>query len=73
MTCKKCEEYKKDLEKYKRQYEMARTGLTAKDRNILIELICNEQLKHFIPKLGNNGMPEEYNILEQLKAKIRVI
>ena len=71
MTCSKCDTYKKDLEKYKRQYEQAKSGLSDDERNILIELICNEQLRHIIP---NNGyISDTYNQLEQLKAKIRTV
>lgn len=69
--CNKCNTYKKDLEKYKRKYETAKSGLTKEERNILIELLCNEQILHILPKVNDENIPEEYNVLEQLKAKVR--
>ena len=71
--CNKCDsyKYKKQSEKYKRKYEIAKSGLTKEERDILIELICNEQLKHIIPK--NEYESEQYNLLEKLKAKIKVV
>lgn len=71
MKCNKCDTYKKELEKYKQKYEIAKSGLTEEERHILIELICNEQLIHIIPKDGYES--EKYNLLEQLKAKIRTV
>lgn len=65
------ESYKKDLEKYKRKYKIAKSGLTKEERNTLIELICNEQIKHCIP--NNEHESEKYNMLEELKAKIRIM
>lgn len=71
MICSKCDTYKKELEKYKGKYEIAKSGLSDEERNILIELICNEQLIHHIPKDGY--VSDTYNTLEQLKAKIRTV
>lgn len=71
MICNKCDTYKKDLNKYKKQYELAKSGLTDDERNILIKLICNEQLLHLLPKDGY--VSDTYNQLEQLKAKIRTV
>lgn len=71
MTCSKCDTYKKELEKYKKQYEQAKSGLSDDERNILIELITNEQLIHIIPK--NEYESDTYKFLEQLKAKIRTV
>lgn len=71
MTCNNCNTYKKESEKYKKLYEQAKSGLSDDERNILIELICNEQLMHHIPKDGY--VSNTYNILEQLKAKIRTV
>lgn len=45
--------------------------LTKEDKDILIELICNEQLKHHITK--NEYESDKYSMLEELKAKIRTI
>ena len=69
--CNKCDFYKQDAEKYKELYEIAKSGLTKEERDVLIELICNEQLKHIIPK--NEYESEQYNLLEQLKAKIKKV
>lgn len=71
MTCNNCNTYKKESEKYKKLYEQAKSGLSDDERNILIELICNEQLMHHIPKDGY--VSDTYNTLEQLKAKIRTV
>lgn len=77
MTCKydtyktMCDTYKKEAEKYKKLYEQAKSGLSDDERNILIELICNEQLLHILPKDGY--VSDTYNQLEQLKAKIRTV
>lgn len=49
----------------------AKLGLSNEERDILIELICNEQIIHMIAK--NKYTSEKYSILEQLKAKIRTI
>lgn len=70
-NCSKCDTYKKDLEKYKRKYEQAKSGLSDSERNILIELITNEQIIHIIPK--NEYESDAYKFLEQLKAKIRTV
>lgn len=69
--CNKCDKYRKELDKYKSKYEIAKSGLTKEERDILIELICNEQIKHILP--NNKHESIRYNMLEQLKAKIRVI
>ena len=45
--------------------------LTKEEKDILIELICNEQTMHMITK--DKYETEKYNILEELKAKIRTI
>lgn len=71
MICNNCETLKKDLEKYKRQYEQAKSGLSEDERNIIIELITNEQLMHHIPK--DEYGSDTYIFLEQLKAKIRTV
>jgi hypothetical protein len=66
-----CEHYKKKYEKYKRKYETAKSGLTKEERDVLISLICNEQLKHLLAK--NEYESKEYGLLEQLKIKIKTI
>ena len=66
-----CDEYKKEAEKYKRKYEIAKSGLTKEERSILLELLINEQIKHLIPK--NKYESDKYKSLEELKAKIRVM
>lgn len=71
MSCSKCDSYKKELEEYKRKYEVAKSGLTKEERDILIELISNEQIKHLIAK--DKYDTDEYILLEQLKAKIRIV
>ena len=70
-TCNMCNAYKKELEKYKRKYKMAKSGLTKEEKTMLIELICNEQIINMIAK--NEYKTEKYNMLEELKAKIKVI
>lgn len=71
--CNKCDshKYKKQSEKYKRKYEIAKSGLTKEERDILVELICNEQIKNILIK--NEYDTEKYSTLEKLKAKIRVV
>lgn len=69
--CNKCNTYKKQYEKYKRKYEIAKSGLTKEEREILIGLLAHEQLKHLIPK-GRHGT-SEYKLLEELKIKVRTI
>lgn len=69
MLCNKCDSYRKELEQYKRKYEIAKSGLTKEERNILINLISNEQIKHLIAK--DKYDTDEYKHLEELKAKIR--
>ena len=71
MICNKCDTYRKELEKYKKKYELAKSGLTDFERNILIELITNEQLIHIIPK--DEYESDMYIMLEHLKAKIRTV
>ena len=76
-SCNKCDSYRKKAEKYKDKYEIAKSGLTEDERDILIELICNEQLKYCIPQRHHIPSMEReykrYNMLEELKAKIRVV
>ena len=69
-NCKNCA-IKTELEEYKRKYELAKSGLTDEERRILIEFICHEQLNHTIPTEGYKS--EKYNLLEQLKIKIRSV
>ena len=45
--------------------------LTKEEKNILLELLTNEQLKHLIPK--DEYKTERYSKLEKLKSKIREI
>ena len=71
MSCDKCDSYRKESEKYKRKYEIAKSGLTKEERNVLIELISNEQIKHLIAK--DKYDTNEYISLEELKAKIRIM
>ena len=71
MKCNKCEFYKDKSEKYKAKYEMAKSGLTKEERDILIGLICNEQTMYLIPRREYHS--DTYDILEKLKIKIRTI
>ena len=71
MSCNKCESYKKESEKYKRKYEIAKSGLTKEEKDVLINLLTNEQIKHMIP--NNKFDTKEYILLEQLKAKIKIV
>lgn len=71
VSCIKCDSYRKESEKYKRKYKIAKSGLTNEERNILISLISNEQIKHMIAK--DKYDTDEYILLEQLKAKIRIV
>lgn len=71
MTCKNCDTYKAELEKLKKKYEIAKSGLTDEERKILIEFIINKQLEHMIP--NNEYQSNKYIILEKLKAKIKKI
>lgn len=71
MSCTKCDTYKKESEKYKKEYEIAKSGLTADERNELIGLICNEQVIHIIAKGEYNS--DRYKMLEELKMKIRIM
>ena len=43
--------------------------LTIEEKDILLELITNEQLKHLIP--NNEYQTNKYSKLEALKTKIR--
>ena len=70
-SCNKCDKYRKESEKYQRKYEIAKSGLSKEERDILIELICNEQIKHMVVK--EEYQSEKYSMLEQLKAKIRIL
>lgn len=69
--CSKVNNYKKKYEKYKSKYKIAKAGLSDDERELIIELICNEQIKHMI--VNNQYESDKYNALEQLKAKIRVV
>ena len=69
--CNRCKIYKKKYEKYKAKYKIAKSGLSDEERETIIELICNEQIKHMITK--NQYESDKYNALEQLKAKIRIV
>lgn len=69
--CNKCDFNRKDAEKYKNKYEIAKSGLTKEERVILIGLIENEQVKNLIAKGEYNT--DEYVFLEQLKAKVRIV
>lgn len=71
MSCNKCETYKKESERYKRKYEVAKSGLTKEERITLIGLIENEQIKYMI--VNDKYDTDEYILLEQLKAKIRIV
>lgn len=71
MSCNKCDSYKKEAEKYKRKYEVAKSGLTKEERITLIGLIENEQIKYMIA--NDKYDTDEYILLEQLKAKIRIV
>lgn len=71
MLCNKCNTYKKQFEKYKRKYKLAKSGLTKEEREILIKLLAHEQIRHLIPR-GKHDT-NEYRILEGLKIKIRTI
>lgn len=71
MLCSKCDTYKKEADKYKRKYEIAKSGLTKEERNMLLELICNEQIKHLIA--NNRFESDRYSNLEKLKAKIKTV
>ena len=48
-----------------------KTNLTKEEKDILIELICNEQTMHMIAK--DKYDTEKYSILEELKAKLRTV
>lgn len=69
--CDKCEIYKKEADKYKRKYELAKSNLTQEERDILVELIGNEQIKHLL--VNNEYKTDKYNLLEKLKIKIKVV
>lgn len=71
-SCKSCDYYAKEAKKYKEKYKIAKkTGLSKKERDTLIELICQEQLKHMIP--NDKHESDEYIMLEKLKAKIKIV
>ena len=44
---------------------------TKKEKELLLELICNEQIKNFVVK--NQYQSDRYTELEELKVKIRSI
>ena len=50
---------------------MSELKFTKEEKNILLELICNEQTKHLIAK--DKYDTDKYIQLEQLKAKIKNI
>jgi hypothetical protein len=70
-SCNLCDKYRKESEKYQRKYEIAKSGLTKEERYLLIELISNEQLKHMIA--NDKYDTDKYILLEQLKAKVRIV
>ena len=57
--CNKCDKYRKQSEEYKRKYEIAKSGLTTEERDALIELLANEQIKYLIP--NNKYQSDKYN------------
>lgn len=69
--CNKCESYKKEVEKYKNKYEIAKSGLSIEERTILLGLIENEQIKHMIA--NDKYDTNEYIMMEHLKAKLRIM
>lgn len=71
MSCNKCDTYKKEAEKYKNKYEIAKSGLSSEERLTLIELIQNEQIKYLIAKGEYDS--DRYKALEELKMKIRIM
>lgn len=71
MSCNKCDSYKKEIEKYKRKYKIAKSSLTKEERDVIIELLTNEQIRHLIP--NDKYETDKYKCLEQLKAKIKII
>ena len=50
---------------------MAKQQLTKAEKDALIELIANEQIKHLIPNDGHST--KKYYMLEELKIKIKNI
>ena len=46
------------------------SGLTTKDKNVLIEMICKKQ-NEMILSDATSYQTDEYTMLEQLKVKIR--
>ena len=80
-NCKNCA-IKTELEEYKRKYELTKSGLTNEEREIIIELICNEQTMNIVPNyILSDEVPDdkkeakerELKKLEQLKIKIRSV
>lgn len=71
IKCNQCEKHKKEAEKYKRKYEIAKSGLTKEERYMLIELIGNEQIKYLL--VHGEYDSTKYRYLEELKAKIRIV
>lgn len=69
--CNNCDKYRKEAEKYKNKYEVAKSGLTKEERTTLLELICNEQIKHLVARAEYES--DRYKQLEELKAKIRIV
>lgn len=50
---------------------MAKQQLTKAEKDLLIELIANKQIKHLIPNDGYST--KQYYMLEELKIKIKNI
>ena len=69
--CNKCDFNRKDAEKYKKQCEIAKSGLSDDERFLLLELVTNEQIKHMIP--NDKYDTAKYTLLEQLKYKIKIM
>lgn len=70
-SCKSCDYFRNEAKKYKEKYNVAKTGLSKEERDMLIELICQEQIKHIIP--NNKHESNTYIAFEKLKAKIRIV
>lgn len=50
-------------------YEIKKPKVTKEEKNALIELITNEQIKHMIP--NDEYETEKYTMLEELKVKVK--
>ena len=51
--------------------KMTEKKLTQKEKDILVELISNEQIKYMIPNDGH--LTKKYYLLEELKVKLKNI